>query len=241
MASKSPPSCFPEHESLGKQAPCSLGIPPILLQRFSSQLLESSSFSSVHVRSLRKSGPCQPPLCDSPVVLAKNAEFPPPPETACFGRWCWYAWKLLKHCYSLGAAVCALSYLLAPQRRRKTSVHHSVHNKPEHNFDYLIPTRLRWDGFILSHWKVSSVRSLIVLPQHFVCFSQAAVLSSFPLFRLLQPNHDAQRRKTVRKHLHDPERLSLFYWTFAVHRETLVVCFSISFIYFSHALQTAGS
>ena len=137
-------------------------------------------------------------------------------------------------------SVCALPHLLAPQRRWKTSVHHSVHNKPQHNFDYLIPTRLRWDGFILSHWNVSSVRSLIFLPQHFAWFSQAAGLSSFPLFCSLQPNHDDQRR-TVRKHLHDPERLSLFSWTFAVSRETLVVGFSILFIYFSRALQTVGS
>ena len=125
----------------------------------------------------------------------KMQDFPPPPETACFSRWCWYAWKLQKHYYRLDAAVCARSYLLAPQRRWKTSVHHSVHNKPEHNFDYLIPTRLRWDGFILSHWRVSSVRSLIFLPQHFVCFSQAAVLLSFPLFCLLQPNRDTPRER----------------------------------------------
>lgn len=149
--------------------------------------------------------------------------------------------KLRKHCYLLDAAVCALSHLLAPQRRWKTSVHHSVHNNPEHNFDYLIPTRLRWDGFILSHWHVSSVRSLIFLPQHFACFSQAAGLSSFPLFCSLQPNHDDRRRRALRKHLHDSKRLSLSYWTFAVYRETLLVCFSTLFIYFSHALQTVGS
>lgn len=64
----------------------SLGIPTILLQRFSSQLLESSStefMCRIYINMVR-----QPPLCESPVVLAKNASCSPP-RTVCFSRWCW--------------------------------------------------------------------------------------------------------------------------------------------------------
>lgn len=48
-----------------------------------------------------------------------------------------------------------------------------------------------------------------------------------PCSARLQPNHDDRRRRGLEEAPARLQELSLSYWTFAVYRETLLVCFSI--------------
>lgn len=80
-------------------------------------------------------------------------------------------------------------------------------------------------GLSYNHWKLSNVRKLIAIPQHFACFSQAATTSSFPLFSLIQSTHYYQRRMVIRKHPHGLQWLRVCYWTFGVYIEADICLF----------------